>query len=487
MTAADAMATMAGLVLDKGERWGEIATDWQVEDAKAILLPGREGQRLHWLGRPKGGSKTTDVAGIAVTWLLTQSRGLEDGFVIASDREQASRLLRFARGLIDRSGLGDLLDVQTHAIVHRSSGARVVAMSADVSGGEGILGPLILVDELPQWADTAAARGMWDVAFSTIPKHPDMRFVVIGHAGIAGSWQHRLYERFSESPLWRVNDVGGPLPWVSDDVLEDQRATLTESQFSRRHLNVWSSADEALVTLDELRRCVTLDGPLMSRSGVQYVVGLDVGLTKDRTVAAVCHLERVGGGDLGWPGAALTERERYAALGVGPELFQRKPVEVGTARVVLDRMEVWQGSKSRPVQLGDVEDWVLEASRAFNGAQVVFDPFQAIGSAQRLEASGVRCHQFNFSQGSVGRLASTLHRLLSDGALALPPDEDLLDELSHVRLVERSPGVVRMDHASGRHDDRAIALALAAHHLLNKPAGVTSTVAYRNDALEGTR
>jgi hypothetical protein len=53
--------------------------------------------------------------------------------------------------------------------------------------------------------------------------------------------------------------------------------------------------------------------------------------------------------------------------------------------------------------------------------------------------------------------------------LALPADEDLIDELANVRLRETSPGVVRMDHGEGQHDDRAIALALAASKLLERP------------------
>jgi len=47
----------------------------------------------------------------------------------------------------------------------------------------------------------------------------------------------------------------------------------------------------------------------------------------------------------------------------------------------------------------------------------------------------------------------------------------LLDELAHVRLRESSPGVYRLDHDSGRHDDRAVALALAVTTLLQDPAG----------------
>jgi hypothetical protein len=50
--------------------------------------------------------------------------------------------------------------------------------------------------------------------------------------------------------------------------------------------------------------------------------------------------------------------------------------------------------------------------------------------------------------------------------LALPPDAELIGELRSVRLRETTPGVVRLDHDPDKHDDRAIALALCAHYLL---------------------
>jgi phage FluMu gp28-like protein len=58
---------------------------------------------------------------------------------------------------------------------------------------------------------------------------------------------------------------------------------------------------------------------------------------------------------------------------------------------------------------------------------------------------------------------------LSDRLLDLPDDDALADELANVQLREMSPGVYRMDHSADRHDDRAVALALGAHTLLNTP------------------
>ena len=55
-----------------------------------------------------------------------------------------------------------------------------------------------------------------------------------------------------------------------------------------------------------------------------------------------------------------------------------------------------------------------------------------------------------------------------DRLFDLPDDEALIDELAAVRLREVGPGVYRMDHDRGRHDDQAIALALAAQHLVER-------------------
>jgi phage terminase large subunit-like protein len=116
---------------------------------------------------------------------------------------------------------------------------------------------------------------------------------------------------------------------------------------------------------------------------------------------------------------------------------------------------------------------------------VVLDPWQMVGTAQRLQDRGIKVEEFVFSSASVGHLATTLHLLLRDRALALPDDPELLDELANVRLRETSPGVLRMDHDPDKHDDRAITLAMAAHDLLNNmPAPALGQARYRNRILQ---
>jgi hypothetical protein len=67
MTALDdALDVLAGHI----GRWWDTATPTEHEDARALL--SLDGPRRHWLGRAKGYSKTRDVAGISIIFLLTQ-------------------------------------------------------------------------------------------------------------------------------------------------------------------------------------------------------------------------------------------------------------------------------------------------------------------------------------------------------------------------------------------------------------------------------
>ncbi len=173
-------------------------------------------------------------------------------------------------------------------------------------------------------------------------------------------------------------------------------------------------------------------GPQLPQPGTKYVVGLDIGLKHDRTVATVCHLE--------------------------------------DKTVVVDRQETWQGTRNNPVRLEDVEAWLYETVRAYSRASVVCDPWQAAHLTQNLRNRRVRIQEFPFSAQSVGRLAITLYRLLRDHQVALPDDPDLIDELVNVKLVDPAPSSYRIDHDASAHDDRVISLALAAHRLVTTSA-----------------
>ena len=431
-----AVAVLASLV-DHVGNWGDNATPEQWEDARAILDADNPVRR-HWIGRAKGYSKTRDAAGMSISALLTQFPSGASGYVAASDAGQAGLVRQSIEGFVACTpGLENQLHVDLYRVTARS-GAELVILPADSAGSHGLRPFWLLVDELANWPDVERHRSFWNIVWAGLPKVPGSRGVVITTAGSPSHFSRKVYEEAGTEKGWRLSDLHGPPPWMDPEEMEAERRRLPASVFARWWMNEWSAADDAFADPDDLKACVTLSGPLPADPTRSYVCGLDIGIKSDRTVAAICHGESV----LDESGSATGRR------------------------IVLDRMQVWAGSRRKPVELGVVEEWLLEAHRQYR-CDLVADPWQAIGMLQRLRARGVKVREFTFSQGSVGRLATTLHTTIRDRHLALPDDKELLEELAAVRLRETNvPGVLRMDHDASRHDDRAIALALAAWSLL---------------------
>jgi phage terminase large subunit-like protein len=425
-----ALDLLRGLVLENGARWGDRAEWFQLDDAAAVL--DQEGPRRHFWTRPRGASKTTDAAGCAIAALLAQAPAGARAYAFASDRDQAGLMIDSVAGFVDRTpGLAGALDVQSWRVTAARSGATLEIQASDDASAWGLRPWFVVVSEFAAWRETAGPKRLWRAIFSALPKVAGSRLLVETNAGEPSHFSAGVLDRARKQPdRWRVSETPGPCPWLDPDDLEEQKVELPAWEFERLHLNRWSESEDRLTAADDLAACVVLDGPRDRIPGRTYALGLDVGLTKDRTVLSVCSTER------------------------------------SAPAVALDRMIVWQGSRREPVSLDAVEATCVEAWEAYGKPRMVADRWQAAQLIQRLRRRGVKVEEYAFTQQSVSRLALTLHALIRDHALELPPDEELIDELGNVRLREVSPGTFRLDHDAGRHDDRAIALSLAASFLV---------------------
>ena len=424
---------MAALVLEDGQRWGYVAAPFQWEDVEAIFSD--DGPLWHFLTRPRGGSKTTDLAGVALCWLATTARTGSRGYVVASDRDQAALLTDAAAGLVDRTPeLAGAVEAKAFKIT-AANGATIEVLAADGSSAFGLRPSFIVADEIAQWSDTRNARRVWSAIVSSLGKVKGCRFVCLTSAGEPGHWSHKQLQKALEKPdRWHVHEVPGPIPWVDEADLLAQG--LRDSEYARLHLNIWTQSEDRLVSTEDLLAAAVLDGDLEPRSGVHYIVSCDLGLVHDATVVAVGHAEPTSSE----PGA--------------PQ------------RVVIDSIRRWRGNRRQPVQIGDVEAYLALTAHRFNNAKVLADPWQAAGMIQRLQAQGVRVEQFPFTTTSTGRLGQALHMALKNHMLWLPNDEDLLTELSRVRLKETGIGQARLDHDSGQHDDQAVTIAIIVAELI---------------------
>jgi hypothetical protein len=431
------MELLASLPVENG-RWGETATDFQRRDAAAVL--DSNGPPFTFVTRPRGGRKSTDAAALCVALHMTIAPAGATSFVVAADSEQAGIVLDSVRSFLRGArALRKFIKVEARRVVFLADGeptSSIAVLPADEASSYGLRPYLVIADELSVWPDSANAKGLWSAVVSAMPKIKGSKLVVVTSAGAPDHWSATVLEHARTSAQWQVLETPGPLPWISSEVLAEQRSLLTGSAYARLHENRWVAGEDRLTTPEQVRACVGHTGRLTPQRGVRYTLGLDVGLVNDKTCLTIAHRER------------------------------RDDAEV----VVVDHQEVWQGTKDRPVDLGVVEEYCREAVRQYPG-RMVFDPWQSVHLAQRLRARGISVEEFTFSSASVGHLAVTLYRLLRDRLLDLPDDDELTSELSSVVLRENAPGVYRIDTTGHGHDDRVISLALVAQHLASQGSG----------------
>lgn len=434
------------LILEDGRTFGQSIDEWQERDVFRPLdkrqEDGRFQYRLAYFELPRGHAKTTMIGGEAVTQLVLAGRRWR-GHIAAGDREQAGELLDAAAGFIRRNPrLEPAFTIKRDRIIANQTGASLRIHSADAPTAHGLIVDWFAIDEF--WNQTD--RDLFDAFYTAAVKRPNWRGVILTTAGFDKTsicWQVREMARermkLPAQDFYAFIAPGRLASWITDEEVDRMRDTLPSHIFQRFIENKWVEGSGSFITREDLRRCI--DDRLHRRArgipGAAYYIAIDLGLKKDRTAAAVVH--RID------PGSRRAAAEANLEIGV-------------SGRVVLDDMQVWEGTRRRPVSIAEVEEWIAGAIERFQPKRVMIDPWQAQATRQRF---GGRIEEFTFSAQSVARLSVNLYRMVQAGTLRLYPDEELERELAELEAVQTSYGW-RIDHKRGKHDDRAMALGMAA-------------------------
>jgi hypothetical protein len=421
---SSALDILATLRLEDGRPWIDTAYDFQLEDARAVIAGEAP---YNFLTRARGSSKTTDLAAVALAMLLAAEKPARF-YWLAADAEQGALALDAIQQFVSRSPhLGDRVKVQARRVI-TDGDSRMDLLPADAPGAWGLNPDAIFVDELANWTDGPAARRLWEAASSAIAKRVDSRLVVLTTSGSPDHFSRKVLDAALVSGLWRVNEIRGPAPWADPARLAEQKARLPESVYRQLFENEWTAVGGSFLDPAVIDMAFVLDGPTTRQQPGQhgYVAALDLGLVNDRTVFAIGHRTEDRGGE---------------------------------PHVELDRMEVWSGSRLRPVNLEVVEDYIA-AAHSYYGFRLRFDPWQSMDLSQRLQKRGIRADAYTFSETSKQRLAATLLQTLNAGHLRLYEAEGLREELIGLRVKQNPSGHWSFDHTRRGHDDRAVALAM---------------------------
>ena len=386
-----------------------------------------------YLERPRGHSKTTDIA-VQIAWILFATERMISGVAAACDRDQA-RLIRdsLAKLCSENGFLSKYLDVQAYRVVNVRSGSTLDILSADAQSSYGITPDFIVDDEKSHWNNEALFVSL----ASSAAKKASCMWVTISNAGVGmgKSWQWNFREAARLGSLganadWYFHSLDGPqASWISAKHLAEQRRLLPPVAYDRLWLNKWTTGQGDAITEADILRAVTMAEQPTRASfvGATFVAGLDLGIKRDASAIAIGGCESNG------------------------------------SRVRLAHTQAWLPEGGKPIDLMQLEEEIVALHKLY-GFDLFYDPWQAELLAQRLRSRGVRTHEVPFSGPNLMKMASATVETFSEGQIALYNDAALLDDLRSLKVIEKSYGYrIDAERGAAGHADRAIALALMLH------------------------
>ena len=416
-------------VLDNGQLLKDCITDWQY---RKILKPLDDSRySLYYIQLPKKSGKSTLVAYEAVTRLFLD--GLKypawEGYFLGGSEEQAAYLWNKARRLIEYNpNFHGVLEAKVGKIDFPARGIQLKVLSSKYELTHQYNPDLYVFDEFWNQPD----RKLFDAMFASAIK-PHAKGILITNAGEDQRgicWEIREKCRKNCPPNWYywepedlyTNPMLKP-PWITDNWLRNCRDNMDDATFARLILNKWVKTQGAKFLSPELiESAINPDmqwGFKKPDPLCRYWLGLDVGLTHDLAVAIV----------------AKTKDDFMA----------------------LEDIQIWKGNTEDPVQIGEIENYVIQADEWYPDLTVVSDPWQSVFLNQRLQQRGIEAKVL---QPNPYRLAPALKSLFINGLISFPYHERLVWELRNATMETTQMGVRISRTAKGKSLDCLSALGM---------------------------
>jgi hypothetical protein len=288
--------------------YAEVCDPWQLDDLYAIapaierLVNPRAPEpkiRRAWWVRPRGHSKTSDVA-MLIARVLAFSRRRRRCVWVAADKDQGCEGLDTIATLCRHNPwLDELLTITQDRVTNKRTGSVCYFTTSDVSSAFGWKDcDLFVMDEITHWPDKG--EDLWTAMYSAAGKRKNAIVFALMNAGFQPSWQRDLRDKAEADPAWAFSELPDAVAtWIDEAALADQAKFIPEAAFNRLWRNWWASGLGDAISQAEIDAAfVDALRPLTKREpGWLYVCGVD--LSKTRHFSACCVLGVKAGGQSG--------------------------------------------------------------------------------------------------------------------------------------------------------------------------------------------
>jgi len=360
---------------------------------------------------------------------------------LANDEDQSvGRVFRAISRIISASPLlVDSADILSKEIELPSTGATIQALASDAPGSAGANPNCIVFDEL--WGYTSErSHRLWDEMIPPPTRKVACRLTVT-YAGFEGESDllEKLYKRGLKGEeiapdlyrqpgmlmYWTHECVA---PWQTPEWKAQMREQLRPNAYLRMIENRWVSTESEFVDPAWWDACVIPSlSPAVCNPDLLIWVGVDASVKKDSTAIVGC----------GW-----NESEK---------------------RVRLVWHRIFQPTKEAPLDFeATIEETLLDLNRRFNLREVRYDPYQMVGSAQRLQKAGLPMVEFPQTVGNLTEASSNLYDLIKGKNLLVYPDDAMRLAVNRAVALETSRGWRIAKEKASHKIDVVVALAQAA-------------------------
>lgn len=363
-----------------------------------------------------------------------------EAIIAANDLEQAQgRVFEACRRIVLASPLlRNSARITASTIAFTSTGSTITAIAADAASASGSNPTAVCFDEL--WAYTSErSRRLWDEVPISPARKVSVRLTTT-YAGYSGESEllEALYQRglrgvqiapdlYAQKDMLMFWSARRLAPWQSEGWLESMRESERPTAFRRMYLNEFVAGESEFVPLEAWDACVEpMLRPVVSDRNLDVWAGVDASVKHDSTAIVATTFD---------------QRTRQV-------------------RLVLHR--IFQPSRDNPIDFEFVvERCLLELHRSFRVREVKFDPYQLIGSAQRLTRAGVPMVEFAQSVPNLTEASNNLYELIKAKNLVLYPSAEMRLAVSHTVAFEGARGWRLAKERASHKIDCIVALAQA--------------------------
>ncbi len=396
----------------------------------AVLSNYYESGRQNWLllsGRRGGKSLLSDVIVAyesVIPDLSAYTRPGEDRYILlVSVREDSAKIhiRQVAKLLKHTRAIGKMITQVKEDRIMLNNGVVILSLPASARAARGYTASALVMDEAAFFVDTlgnSSAEAIFTALAPTVATFGDQaRITITTSVNTKAGIVYELYDRATQGELddWHVTKCATRElnPKVGQKVIDNALRRDPESA-QAEYFAEFREQTEAFLSSEAIERCVDRGLKRSEKGrGESYLMACDPALMKDRYGFGIAHL----------------------ASGV----------------VILDYIN----RLLPPVDANGAEDLLKSLAERFKPTGILCDNASTV---QRLKGE-LKMVYTPFSRQQKLRIYGALKEAVNLGLLALPPDDDLLDELKALQI---RGGVDISAPKAGRitHDDMADCLAL---------------------------